>query len=385
MDKIDDKGLFAQMTTGTSTDAGRRKPSGAKNREAIQLKHTYRIQLVFPEYGNGASIRELLEPFGYKVSLQNRAVHAIESAIQKPPDIILIDPEMSEMDGYKLCQVFKGNRKTEHIPIILVGGPASVDDKVRGYYAGAEGVMAWPIHDVELRARVRALVRTKIYHQRLRNEARSLQAKLRNRTRELEEINLGVVAALEKANSFNDGDTGKHIQRVCHYSRLLGELVGLGVPTVRKLFRYASLHDVGKVGVPDAILKKPGRLTDEEMEQMKKHTVFGHNLLREAKADQMACTIALRHHEKWDGSGYPDGLSGDKIPMEARIVAVADVFDAITTKRCYKQAWANDEALKLLQEQSGRHFDPRLVQLFLRNRQRFYEIQLEYADEPAKA
>jgi putative two-component system response regulator len=137
---------------------------------------------------------------------------------------------------------------------------------------------------------------------------------------------------------------------------------------------------VGKVGIPDAILKKPGKLTTEEMDQMKQHTIFGYNLLREAKADPVACQIALRHHEKWNGSGYPDGLEGEHIPTEARIVAVADVFDAVTTKRCYKEAWSNEDALSFLHEQSGAHFDPRLIQLFTHQIDQIRAIQEEFGD-----
>jgi len=349
---------------------------------AVQITNSYLVLIVTDREKISRKFSEHLEPFGYTVHQVSRPVRALEELITKKPDILLVDAEMERMAGYELCRTVKGNRRMEHIPIVLWGEVVTIDDKSRAYYVGADGFMAWPCHEVELRARVRSLVRVKLYHQRLRNEIRSLEAKLRGRTRELEQITMGLVIALEKANEFNDTDTGMHIRRVCHYSKILGEAHGFGPAASRNIFRYASLHDVGKVALPDSILKKPGKLTAEEVMIMRKHTTFGYNLLKEARADHMACDIALRHHEKWDGSGYPDGQIGDKIPIEARIVALVDVYDALTQRRCYKEPWPIEKAMDYLRSESGKHFDPRLVELFIANRDLVLEIQNEYKDDP---
>ena len=325
-------------------------------------------------------VKGLLEPFGYKFVAVPTSAQALESLLERLPDLVLTEADVCDMSGYELCRQVKANRTMEHIPVLLIGEDPSIDDKTRALYVGADGFLSWPIHEFELRARVRSMVRIKMYHQRLRNEIRALEFKLKQRARELEEINLGLVVALEKANELNDQDTGMHIRRVCHFSRMLAEEHGLGAGKVQKIYRYASLHDVGKVAIPDAILKKPGKLTEVETEEMRKHTLHGYNLLKEAHADPVACNIALRHHEKWDGSGYPDGLKGNEIPIEARIVALADVYDAVTSRRCYKEAWSEDDAREFLEKQSGKHFDPRLVELFLENQDKVREIQESFQD-----
>ncbi len=206
---------------------------------------------------------------------------------------------------------------------------------------------------------------------------------VRERTKELENTTLGVVAALEKANALNDSDTGNHIMRVCAYSELLAQGLELPGEVVHKIRRYASLHDVGKVGLPDEVLKKPGPLTKEEFEAMKGHTVMGYELLELARSDTIARNIALCHHEKFNGRGYPLGLSGRQIPLEARIVALADVFDALTTKRIYKNAYSMTMALQIIEEERGEHFDPRLVDLHLANAGQFQAILERYQDAPS--
>ncbi|MBR58989.1 MAG: two-component system response regulator [Myxococcales bacterium] len=363
-------------------DDAEHHPQPTQGPPGVQIANSYLILLVTDREKIADKIASYLEPFGYTVHRVSRPVRALEELILKKPDILLVDAEMERMAGYELCRTVKGNRRMEHIPIVMWGEVVTIDDKSRAYYVGADGFMTWPCHEVELRARVRSLVRVKLYHQRLRNEIRSLEAKLRGRTRELEQITMGLVIALEKANEFNDTDTGMHIRRVCHYSKILGEAHGFGPAASRNIFRYASLHDVGKVALPASILKKPGKLTAEEITIMRRHTTFGYNLLKEARADDMACEIALRHHEKWDGSGYPDGMAGDEIAIEARIVALVDVYDALTQRRCYKEAWPVEKALDYLRSESGKHFDPRLVELFIDKRAMVLEIQNEYKDDP---
>ncbi len=193
---------------------------------------------------------------------------------------------------------------------------------------------------------------------------------------------MGVVAALEKAVSMNDEDSGAHIRRVCEYSVLLAGELGLEAVEVERIRHYASLHDVGKVGLPDAILKKRGKLTNQEFEEMKHHTTFGFELLTAANVHVMARNIALSHHEWYNGRGYPDGLEADQIPVEARIVTLADVYDAMTTERCYKSAMSPLEAAGLIVRASGTQFEPTIVRVFMKHHAGFMEIRNRFQDEP---
>ena len=326
--------------------------------------HNYEVM----SFRNGQELFDGLESFG-------------------PPDLILTDVMMPKVNGYQVCEVVKSNPKTKVIPIILVTGLNDLKDKVRGLEAGADDFLSKPFHPLELRARVRSLLRIKKLHDELEaknsllnDEKVLLERLVRDRTRELEELNIGLVGALERANELNDTDTGNHIKRVCAYSEVLARALSLPTEMCFRIRRYASLHDVGKVGIPDRILKKPGKLTPEEFDEMKRHAAIGYELLKVANTDPVAQNIAHYHHEKYDGSGYPSGMAGTDIPVEARIVALADVFDALTTKRCYKEAFSEARSLDIIQKDSGRHFDPELVQALLDNLEKFREIHDRYAD-----
>jgi len=303
------------------------------------------------------------------------------------PDLILSDVMMPELDGFSLCMRLKADIRTCRIPVVLVTGLDDLDSKVRGLESGADDFLTKPFSPVELRVRVRSLMRIKALSDELEeknklltDEKGVLEQLVVERTQELQSLTIGIVAALEKANALHDSDTGLHILRVCSYTYELAVQLGLDPVLASKLRMLASLHDVGKVGIPDAILKKQGRLTPDEYDQMKQHTVYGFELLGLAKADTMARNIALSHHEKFDGSGYPQGLKGEAIPTESRIVALADVYDAITTKRCYKEAYSSEEAVRIINEESGRHFDPKVVEAMMRALEQFHRIGARYHD-----
>lgn len=291
---------------------------------------------------------------------------------EDPPDLVLLDVMMPGKDGFDVCREIREIPRYQRLPIIMVTGLDDIQHKVAGLDKGADDYIPKPFHPMEVRARVRSLLRLKFMGDQLErtnlllsDEKVHLEEMVKERTHELENTTLGLVAALEKANELNDTDTGMHIMRVCAYSELLARGAGLPGDMVVRLRRYASLHDVGKVGLADKILKKPGPLTSEEFDSMKKHTVMGFELLTLARSDSLAKNIALCHHEKFNGKGYPFGLAGKQIPLEARIVALADVFDALTTKRCYKNAYPMDMGRKIIEEERGEHFDPYLVDLFL--------------------
>jgi putative two-component system response regulator len=303
------------------------------------------------------------------------------------PDLVVSDVMMPGLDGFKLCLALKAHALTRTVPVVLVTGLDDIRDKVKGLEAGADDFVTKPFHPMELKARVRSMMRIKTLADEL--EARNLlltdqkvllEELVSERTAELENLTIGIVAVLEKANALRDGDTGHHIRRVCAYAHVLACRMGLPGEQADRIRRYASLHDVGKVGIPDAILKKEGRLTQDEYRQMKQHTVYGFELLGLACADSMAGNIALSHHERFDGGGYPQGLKGDTIPVEARIVALADSYDALTTRRCYKKAFSTDKAERIIREESVGHFDPAVVDVLFGAIGTIHDVRARFAD-----
>ena len=326
------------------------------------------------------TLHRSLVPFGYRVARARDGKDALDRCRTQQPDLVLAEAQLEILNGFELCRALKSSRRTRIIPFLFITSFLEVEEKIKALQVGADDFLYRPVHQAELRARIRSLLRIKAFYARIENEREHLDRLVQQRTRELDELTIGLVSALEKATSLSDEDTGGHIKRVCHYSHLLGRALGLGDTLLRKIRRYASLHDVGKVGLPDAILKKEGPLTPSEREDMKRHTVLGAELLTAAKADPVARNIALCHHEKFDGTGYPHGLQGEDIPVEGRILAIADVFDALTTRRCYKSALAVDDARLIIVREAGRHFDPKLVQAFLAQQRAFREIFASYAD-----
>jgi len=343
-----------------------------------QVRSSFSILIASDDRFTTDHLVESLQPFGYKITISNNGREALAVAYKQNPDLIVADVELPQVDGFQFCRMLKRNPASNLIPVILLTSTSDRDQRVRGLQVGADDFITKPPDDIELRARVRSLLRIKTLNQRLHNEKTRLEIRLRERTDELEQLTLGLVAALEKANALNDVDTGAHIKRVCAVSELLAHTIGLQPQTAEKIRRFASLHDIGKVGVPDSILKKQGKLTAEEWEEMKRHTIYGYELLQTANADPIAQNIAYCHHERFDGSGYPQNLKGRKIPVEARIVALADVYDALLTKRCYKEAFPEKVAIDIIMRDSGKHFDPDLVQAFRMRVEDIREIRKRY-------
>lgn len=330
-----------------------------------------------------------LKSEGYKLHSFSRGADllAFLETGSAPPDLLLLDVMMPGLDGFELCRRIRAIPRYQRLPIIMVTGLDDIQHRVEGLDTGADDYIAKPFHPMEVRARIRSLLRLKFVGDELErtnlllsDDKLHLEEIVRERTSELENTTLGVVAALEKANQLNDTDTGMHLMRVCSYSELLAREIGLPGELVLHIRRYASLHDVGKVGLPDEVLKKPGPLTAAEFEAMKSHTSLGFELLTLARADLLARNIALCHHEKFNGRGYPLGLKGKEIPLEARIVALADVFDALTTKRCYKGAYPFELAMGIIEEERGEHFDPSLVDIVLAHKEEIHTVFDRYAD-----
>ena len=330
----------------------------------------YRVAVVDDEENNLLLFRVSLTEGPFDAQTYNNGQIFLDAvAGGAVPDIVLLDVMMSYMDGFEVCRRLRANPVTEYLPIILVTGLDDTEFTIKGLEAGSDDYLSKPFHPMELMARMRALLRVSLLTEQLKksntllcDDKLHLEQLVQERTSELEGLTIGLVTALEKANEMNDSDTGLHLVRVSSYSRILAEALGLSKDTIFKISRYASLHDVGKVGIPDDLLKKPGTLTAKEFEEMKKHTIYGYELLKVAKMDHMAQNIAWCHHEKWDGHGYPRGLREDEIPVEARVVAMADVFDALTTRRCYKTEYNLETSREIILSESGRHFEPRLVE-----------------------
>ncbi|XPV75814.1 MAG: HD domain-containing phosphohydrolase [Desulfovibrio sp.] len=283
----------------------------------------------------------------YQLSFATDGKLALAAAEKHMPDLILMDVMMPNMDGYEACRELKKRPDLQHIPVVFVTAMGEEEDEKNGFDAGGVDYITKPIKAPIVKRRVQthlSLVRVE----------------------ELEKSRLLIIERLGRAAEFKDNQTGLHVIRMSHYSKMLAEKCGMSESWCKQLFLAAPMHDIGKIGISDSIILKPGPLNDDEWEVMKKHPEMGADIIghHDSELLAMAHRIALNHHEKWDGSGYPNGVAGEDIPLEARIIAIADVFDALTTKRPYKEAWEVPDALAHLEESAGSHLDPHLVKLF---------------------
>jgi len=292
-------------------------------------------------------LRQILQD-QYRLLFAKDGARAIELAVNEKPDLILLDVMMPEMTGYDVCRVLKANPSTASIPVIFVTALTDSTDEVVGFEAGAVDFISKPVSPAVVKARI------KLHLSMVRME-------------ELRASRLAIVQRLGLAAEYKDNETGLHVIRMSHYARLLGLAAGLDEQEADDLFISAPMHDIGKIGIPDSILQKPGRLTPEEYVVMQTHPGIGAHIIGQHEGGMLAMAhdVALSHHEKWDGSGYPNRLAGEDIPLAGRIVAVADVFDALTSVRPYKAAWKLEDACAWMKDQRGQHFEPRLVDLFL--------------------
>ena len=294
----------------------------------------------------------------------------------EPPDLILLDIMMPGLSGLEICRRLKANPDRRRIPIIFVTAMTSVEDEQRGLEIGAVDYITKPISPPIVKARVRT-------HLALYDQSRELERMVRQRTHELLTTRQQIIRRLGRAAEFKDNETGNHVLRMSHYARIIALAHGLGDEAADIIFNTAPMHDIGKIGIPDAILLKPGKLDAAEWAVMHQHPIMGAEIIgkHENELLEISRIIALTHHEKWDGSGYPQKLKGEDIPLEGRIVAIADVFDALVSVRPYKGAVPVEEALHYFDEQSGRHFDPTLVEAFRRALPEILRIKEIYADE----
>ncbi|WP_115718335.1 HD-GYP domain-containing protein [Gallaecimonas mangrovi] len=304
-------------------------------------------------------LREALKDT-YNLKVATSGAKALLLARSEPrPDLVLLDIMMPDMDGIEVCQTLKSDPLTHRIPVIFVTAMGEVADETRGFSVGAVDYITKPISPPIVRARV-------ANHLQLYQQERGLESLVRERTKELEDTRQAIIVRLGRAAEYKDNETGMHVQRMSHYAYEIALAMAMPSDWAELLKAAAPMHDVGKIGIPDAILQKPGKLDDHEWTVMRTHPEIGAEILKDDPSPlmTMACVIALTHHEKFNGGGYPKGLKGQDIPLEGRIVAVADVFDALTSDRPYKKAWSVDDALALLHKEAGQHFDPDVVRAF---------------------
>jgi putative two-component system response regulator len=294
----------------------------------------------------------------------------------EPPDLILLDIMMPGISGLEICRRLKSNPDRRRIPIIFVTAMSSTEDEKRGLETGAVDYITKPISPPIVEARVRT-------HLALYDQSRELERMVQQRTMELLTTRQQIIRRLGRAAEFKDNETGNHVLRMSHYARLIALAHGLGDESAGVIFNTAPMHDIGKIGIPDSILLKPGKLDTEEWKVMYQHPIMGAEIIGKHDNEllETARIIALTHHEKWDGSGYPQRLKGQDIPLEGRIVAIADVFDALVSVRPYKKAVPLEEALRYFEDQAGRHFDPTLIEAFKRALPEILRIREIYADE----
>jgi putative two-component system response regulator len=327
-----------------------------------------RILIVDDEINNVDMLRRVLEREGFtRIESTTDSREAASLYVQHRPDLILLDLHMPHLDGLDVMGQLNEIAEASYLPILILSGDLTPEARRDALSRGAKDFVAKPFQQDELLLRIKTLLETRLLYLQIQSQNQLLEAKVRERTRALEEAQIEIVARLAVAAEFRDDNTGQHTQRVGQMSALLATGLGLTDSQVGLIRRAAELHDVGKIGVPDAILLKIGKLTPEEFEVVKTHTTIGARILSGGKFPllRLAEEIAFTHHERWDGTGYA-GIRGADIALAGRIVAVADVFDALTQQRPYKPAWPVGEAIAEIDRQRDRQFDPAIVDVFLR-------------------
>ena len=328
-----------------------------------------RILIVDDEPANVAVLESMLEQEGYYNVVSTEDPRNVVDLYQSQDfDIILLDIRMPHMSGIDVMRAMAASlREDDWLPVLVLTAQTDDETRMKALEAGARDFLNKPFKRWEVMYRIRNLLETRYFYKRQRLRADELEETVRERTREIRNTQLLVIERLGRAGEYRDEETGMHVIRMSRSSQLLALAAGLDTATAELILYATPMHDVGKIGIPDHVLLKPGRLDPEERKIIEGHAAIGGNIIGEHSSEllTMARNVAQYHHEKWDGSGYPHGLKGEKIPIEARIAAICDVFDALTSARPYKQAWPLEQALSLIKEQAGHHFDPKLVKVFL--------------------
>ena len=370
-----------------------------------ELAETTKILIIDDEPINVKVCQKYLKELGYKqcVGLSD-STRAIAQITEDKPDLVILDVMMPVVSGVDILRELRSKPELSQIPVLILTAATDRNTKLSVLELGASDFLTKPIDPSELAPRVRNVLTVKQHQDNLKNYANRLEEAVQHRTIELEASRKDVIYCLARAVEYRDDVTGRHVERVGQYAGIIAVGLGLDDKTVRMLEQAAQLHDVGKVGIPDEILLKPGKLSPDEFEQMQRHTLFGKRIVERMSDHEwnklrqhvvigsrildvprsplltMAARIALTHHERWDGTGYPLGLAGEDIPLEGRITSVADVFDALSSRRPYKPAYPIDRCFEIIREESGSHFDPKVVEAFISKRDLIVQTQIELAD-----
>jgi putative two-component system response regulator len=373
---------------------------GASSSELPAEIRSAKIAIIDDEPLNVRLIQRQLQKLGYAFlqGISDPTI-ALESLENFQPDVVLMDVVMPELSGAQLLHKIRAHEELQATPVIILTASRDRVTRLAILKLGVADFLSKPVDEAELSTRLRNVIESKRYRDRLKDDTRQLERAVRQRTRELEMSQRQVVFCLARAAEYRDNDTGRHVIRVGRYSAILAAALGLPGHFVEMIELAAQLHDVGKIGIPDTVLHKPGPLTDQEMEVMCRHSEYGLKILspmtgcstepwKEAEEETinespllvMASRIAASHHERWDGSGYPRQLAGNDIPLEARITAVADTFDALSTPRCYKPAFPLEKCFEVIVAKRGAHFDPQVADACLASRHQFEAVHLQMLD-----
>ncbi len=334
---------------------------------------------------------------GYNVKSISKPKEVVPYCEEHIPDLILSDIQMPEMSGFEVCKALKANEKTKNIPVIFISALSDPEDVVNGFTYGAVDYITKPFKAREVKARVSTHLNLHDLQEKLEKQNRILEIRVAEQVKQISDMQMATIFSLAKLAQSRDDDTGKHLERVQEYCFILSVQLAkdskykdsVTPKFIENIVNASPLHDIGKVGISDLILLKPGPLTDEEYAIMKTHTKIGAETLESVDRKfgnntfiEMGKVIARSHHEKWDGTGYPDRLVGNDIPLAARIMAIADVFDAISTKRSYKDPFPHERCIEIIKEGSGTQFDPDLVEAFLKVTDKFYVVRQKLSEQP---
>jgi len=360
--------------------------------EAANAKPT--ILIVDDDEQVRALMQALLHGLGYRTQVAEDGAEALEMVAASPPDLVLMDVTMPRLSGVEAVRRLKASETTRIIPIIMVTGLHDMDTKVKALEAGVDDFLGKPWEQIELKARIASLLKAKAGNDQSRRYQKDLEAEVEKRTRQLEgaltrqrTLSLEAIYTLSRASEFRDEDTGAHLRRMSRYSAAVARRMDLPKRTIEAILYASPMHDVGKIGIPDQILLKPGKLEPHEMQIMRLHTTIGSQILHGSTTDflKLGEVIALAHHEKWDGSGYPRGLAGAKISLAGCITAIADVFDALTTRRPYKEPFTAEKAFAIVREGREKHFHPDVVDAFFSITDEILRIRQDNGDEGESA